>query len=145
MLAMQPDWFAQLTGFRETSYDAARRQLVVEGDELVSKVNGKRYGNGTLEVATLAELCTRVEVPTDGRTAVQCVDGEARAMHADPELEGALFQVASQFNLLEMTGPSVTPEDRVTRYSGGSHTGAGVRNRGGRRDDLPQLLRTRRR
>ena len=38
-------------------------------------------------------------------------------MHADPELEGALFQVASQFNLLEMTGPSVTPEDGVTRYS----------------------------
>jgi hypothetical protein len=43
----------QLTGFRETSYNAARRQLVVEGDELVSKVNGKRYGIGTLEVATL--------------------------------------------------------------------------------------------
>jgi hypothetical protein len=106
MLAMQPDWFAQLTGFRETSYDAARRQLVVEGDELVSKVNGKRYGIGTLEVATLTELCTRVEVPTDGRTTVQWVAGEARAMHADPELEGALFQVASQFNLLEMTGPA---------------------------------------
>jgi hypothetical protein len=27
-----------------------------------------------------------------------------------------LFQVASQFNLLEMTGPSVTPEDGVTIY-----------------------------
>ncbi len=38
-------------------------------------------------------------------------------MHAEPELEGALFQVASQFNLLEMAGPSVTPEDGVTRYS----------------------------
>jgi hypothetical protein len=38
-------------------------------------------------------------------------------MHADPGLEGALFQVASQFNLLEMTGPSITPEDGVTRYS----------------------------
>jgi hypothetical protein len=38
-------------------------------------------------------------------------------MHADPELAGALFQVASQFNLLEMTGPSVTPEDGVTGYA----------------------------
>ena len=27
---MQPDWFAQLTGFRETSYDATSRQLVIE-------------------------------------------------------------------------------------------------------------------
>jgi len=32
-----------------------------------------------------------------------------------------MFQVASQFNLLEMTGPSVTPEDGVTRYAG-DHT-----------------------
>jgi hypothetical protein len=46
MLVMQPDWFANLTGFRETSYDATREQLVVEGDELVSTVNGKRYGTG---------------------------------------------------------------------------------------------------
>ena len=38
-------------------------------------------------------------------------------MHADPELEGALFQVASQFNLLEMSAPDLTPEDGVTRYA----------------------------
>ena len=30
-------------------------------------------------------------------------------MHADPELEGALFQVASQFNLLEMAGRASAP------------------------------------
>jgi hypothetical protein len=121
MLAMQSDWFTELTGFRENSYDETRKQLAVEGDELVSAVNRKRYGIGTLEVPTLAELRARVKVPTDERSTVRCVTGEARAMHADAELEGALFQVASQFNLLEMTGPSVTPEDGVTRYSG-DHT-----------------------
>ena len=121
MQAMQQDWFADLTGFRETSYDATREQLFVEGDELVSTVSGKRYGIGTLEVPTMAELRGRVEVPSDGCTTVRCVAGEARSMHADPELEGALFQVASQFNLLEMTGPSITPEDGVTRYAG-DHT-----------------------
>ena len=121
MLAMRHDWFADLTGFRETSHDATREQLFVEGDELVSKVSGMRYGIGMLEVPTLTELRGRVEVPSDGRTTVRCVVGEARAMHADPELKGALFQVASQFNLLEMTGPSVTPEDGVTRYAG-DHT-----------------------
>ena len=42
-------------------------------------------------------------------------------MHADSEPEGALFQVASQFNPLEMTGPGVTPENGVTRCSG-DHT-----------------------
>jgi hypothetical protein len=33
-----------------------------------------------------------------------------------PENAGALFQVASQLNLLEMVSPEVTPEQGVTRY-----------------------------
>lgn len=37
-------------------------------------------------------------------------------MHAVPVNAGALFQVASQFNMLEMVAPSVTPEEGVTRY-----------------------------
>src|SRR3954468_23248125 len=118
MTAVQNDWFAELMGFAEEGYEATRSRLVVEGDELVSKANGARYGIGELSLPTLAELRGRVEVPSDRHSTVHCVTGEARAMHADPELEGALFQVASQFNLLEMTGPSITPEHGVTRYSG---------------------------
>jgi hypothetical protein len=114
---MPHDWFSKLTGFREESYELTRSQLDIDGDELVSAVNGKRYGIGKLEVPTLADLRARVEVPAQERSTVRCVTGEARAMHADPEPEGALFQVASQFNLLEMTGPSITPEDGVTRYA----------------------------
>jgi hypothetical protein len=115
---MSHDWFANLTGFRERGYGVARSRLMVEGDELVSTINDNRYGIGSLTLPTLAELRTHVDIPTRQRSTVRCVTGEARAMHADPVLEGALFQVASQFNLLEMTGPSVTPEDGVTRYSG---------------------------
>ena len=37
-------------------------------------------------------------------------------MHQASEYSGALFQVASQFNALEMTGFEVTPEHGVTRY-----------------------------
>jgi hypothetical protein len=37
-------------------------------------------------------------------------------MHQSPKNAGALFQVASQFNLLEMVSPNITPEDGVTRY-----------------------------
>jgi hypothetical protein len=44
------------------------------------------------------------------------VTGDVRHMHKLPENAGSLFQVASQFNLLEMTGPEVTPEDGVTIY-----------------------------
>src|SRR5690606_28574117 len=39
-----------------------------------------------------------------------------RQLHADPQHAGALFQVASQFNLLEMTSPTVTPEEGVGIY-----------------------------
>jgi hypothetical protein len=44
------------------------------------------------------------------------VTGDVRQMHHLPEYAGALFQVASQFNLLEMVSPTVTPEHGVTRY-----------------------------
>jgi hypothetical protein len=44
------------------------------------------------------------------------VTGDVRQMHRLPENAGALFQVASQFNMLEMTGPGVTPEQGVTIY-----------------------------
>ncbi|MFE5408986.1 hypothetical protein [Microbacterium sp. NPDC056569] len=115
------DWFERLTGFREETgpegYDATREKLRVDGDELVSTVDGRRYGIGALEVPTLEDLRRRTTIATGGRTTVRCVTGDARAMHADPGLAGALFQVASQFNLLEMAGPSVTPEDGVARYA----------------------------
>ena len=44
------------------------------------------------------------------------VKGDVRRMHQSPENAGALFQVASQFNLLEMMSPHVTPERGVTCY-----------------------------
>lgn len=37
-------------------------------------------------------------------------------MHRASEYAGALFEVASQFNMLEMTGPEVIPEQGVIRY-----------------------------
>lgn len=111
------DWFERLTGFAELSYDDTRSRLRIEGDDLVSSVNGQRYGIGTLETPTLAELRATVTIPNRGRTTVGCSVGDVGAMHSAPEFEGALFQVASQFNLLEMAHYTVTPEDGVTRYA----------------------------
>jgi hypothetical protein len=51
-----------------------------------------------------------------GRLMISSMVGDVRRMHDDPNNHNALFQVASQFNLLEMTGPDVTPENGVTRY-----------------------------
>lgn len=62
-------------------------------------------GVGVLETPSLGELRVRVRdtAPSaTGRLKVSFLDGDVRRMHADPQNECALFQVASQFNLLEM-------------------------------------------
>jgi len=112
------DWFERLTGFRETSYADTRVKLAVEGDRLSSSVNGKSYGTGRLELLPLHTLRnhSRSGDGPAGRLRVKLVRGDVREMHRSPEYAGALFQVASQFNLLEMVGPDITPEHGVTRY-----------------------------
>jgi hypothetical protein len=112
------DWFEKLTGFRETNYNDTRAKLKIEGDRLQSLINGKSYGIGALELASLKILRERVKSAggPDGRLKVSVVTGDVRQMHLAPENTGALFQVASQFNLLEMVSPTVTPERGVTGY-----------------------------
>ena len=111
------DWFERLVGFSEgDGYAATQSRLTVEGDELVSTVNGKRYGIGELTLPTLAELRARVNPARGQRSSARVLVGDVGRLHSDPEFEGALFQVASQFNLLEMVSERVTPEQGVTGY-----------------------------
>ncbi len=112
------DWFERLTGFSEQGYDSTRSQLEVEGRDLVSRVNGRRFGIGELELISLGNLRSKAQAAggLPGRLRVDVVQGDVRNMHQSPENGGALFQVASQFNLLEMVSPDVTPEQGVTRY-----------------------------
>ena len=114
------DWFDRLMGFNERGYEQARSQMeVIEGPLLRSKVTGKAYGCGELELVSLETLRSRVAAlpPREpAKLRLSCVQGDVRRMH--PSYPGALFQVASQFNLLEMVSYSVTPEDGVTGYAG---------------------------
>jgi hypothetical protein len=117
------DWFEKLTGFRETSYADTKAKLEVENGQLRSLVNGKSYRTGELELVSLKELRNRVKktYPSSGKSKVSAITGDIRRLHRSPGNAGALFQVASQFNLLEMVAPGVTPEDGVGRYEG-DHT-----------------------
>jgi hypothetical protein len=98
------DWFERLTGFRETDYNDTRAKLKVEGSRLQSLINGKSYGIGELELVSLQTLRERVKSAgaLPGHLKVTVARGDVRDMHQSPENSGAMFQVASQFNLLEM-------------------------------------------
>ena len=83
-----------------------------------SLIKWEKLRHRELEFAPLQALRERVISAggLPGRLKVSVVTGDVRQMHQSPENAGALFQVASQFNLLEMVSPEVTPEHGVTRY-----------------------------
>jgi hypothetical protein len=112
------DWFEKLTGFSETSYSDTLAKLKVDGNRLHSLVTGESFGVGELELVSLQALRVRLKSADGplGRLKARVVTGNVRKMHRLPENAGALFQVASQFNLLEMMRPTVTPDDGVTCY-----------------------------
>ena len=112
-------WFHDLTGFAETDYEATRSQLRVDAGRLHSLANGCSWRIGELETPILAELRERAAPELDttrGNLRVRTLAADAHTLHARPELAGALVQVASQFNLLEMPSYHVTPEDGVSDY-----------------------------
>jgi len=111
-------WFEKLTGFSEWSPAQVRANLTLDGAVLTSNINGRSYDCGKLEIPTLAVLKSSVRAPEtySSRISVREMVGNVQHLHALPENEGALFQAASQFNLLEMVGPSVSPEEGVGIY-----------------------------
>ena len=111
-------WFEKLAGFAEESPEQVRAKLSVDGHVLKSHVNEKTLVCGELETPSLADLRQRVQASgyETGAMTVREVVADVQGLHTDEANADALFQVASQFNLLEMTGPEVTPERGVGIY-----------------------------
>jgi hypothetical protein len=111
-------WFERLVGFPEETPQQVRASIALEGKTLRSLVNGRTLECGQLEIPSLGELRDRVQSSgyRPGKISVREEVADVRRLHADARNAGSLFQVASQFNLLEMAGPSVTPEDGVGIY-----------------------------
>lgn len=135
-------WFQQAFGFPEPkNFGAAQRSFTVSeqpsdgsvpaaaGPVHVLSTGTEEGGSTTFHVGPfedpqVSELRARVRAVAESNDAPQGlgglsfenVAGESRSMHLDPSNAQAVFQVASQFNCLEMVGPDVRPEDGVTRY-----------------------------
>lgn len=111
-------WFEKLTGFSEESPLQVHKNLSVNGNILKSHINAKEYHCGLLETPSLAELRNRVNYnkALDTKNSIREIVANVQDLHTDKNNVGALFQVASQFNLLEMVSPDVTPEHGVDGY-----------------------------
>lgn len=110
-------WFKNLTGFEEVSHEHVTEHLEVCGEYLHSKRNGKSFRCGKLQVLSLQSFRDRFHL-ADGpdQLAVSEVEADVRNLHSNPQNTNALFQVASQFNLLEMASPYTSPEAGVDIY-----------------------------
>jgi hypothetical protein len=111
-------WFEALLGFKEESPAQVRSQLEIKGPFLNSLVNQRSFRFGSLEVPRLSELRSRNELVEEAKTAIRIKEmvADVQELHQLPENAGALFQAASQFNLLEMISPEVSPEQGVDTY-----------------------------
>lgn len=111
-------WFEQLTGFREKSPTQVRKNISLSGNILTSRVNKRQFSPGILEIPSLGELRSRVlsaKMPTSSISVREEI-ADVQDLHRNKNNSGAFFQVASQFNLLEMVSPEVTPEKGIDRY-----------------------------
>ncbi len=118
------NWFQKLTGLEQESEANVRQYLSAGEGVLKSKANGSSYGYGNLEVVALRELRKRVseDQGSEGTEAslrkisVRETVANVQDLHKETHNENSIFQVASQFNLLEMVGPGVIPEAGVGIY-----------------------------
>jgi len=112
-------WFEKLFGFTEQSPTQVKQNLSLDGTRLTSLVNKKSYECGTLEVPRLGDLrsaaANNAQQPA-GRTTLSQIVGNVQDLHTAMENQKSMFQVASQFNLLEMATPNAIPEDGVGIY-----------------------------
>jgi hypothetical protein len=108
-------WFERLTGFDERGDVVGNFE--VDGEWLTSRANGRRMRAGRFELASVAELRKRRQIYWEGRPfQLDQIVADVQAVTTDATSAGATFQVASQFNMLEMVSPEVTPDHGVDRY-----------------------------
>lgn len=108
-------WFSDLTAIESETPQSVSEYLRLEGSRLISAANSKSFEIGSLTTPSLSDL-RRIALPQAGPVSVQEIVADVQRLHQLKDNAGATFQVASQFNLLEMAAPSLIPEMGVGLY-----------------------------
>ena len=111
-------WFDELLGFKEQNPEQVRKNILISENKLISRKNKKSYQYGELSTPSLTELRNSISVSTtlERKLKLTEVVANVQSLHCSAENNSAFFQAASQFNLLEMVSPNVTPEEGVGGY-----------------------------
>ena len=112
------DWFEKLTGFTEKSYTETKENLYIKDNKLYSKINHKCFDIGEFKIISLKDLRSQTKRNnTNNKNKVEVIRADVKDLLCNKKNHNAVFQVASQFNCLEMINENITPERGVTRYA----------------------------
>lgn len=114
-------WFKKAFGCREQACEVTKKSLNFSDGTL--QINGQEFHVGPFDVITLEDLKARLASSEGlGRTlrggsglTFHNIRATTLDLHLDPESAGAVFQVASLFNCLELDSSNASPSDGVTK------------------------------
>lgn len=103
------NWFYNLTGFDETSFDETKSKLTYNNGTLYTPK--KSYQTGSFHEYTYNDLIH--DLPS-GLLSLNEIISDISILYK--KYPNATFQVASQINCLEMANPNITKYQGITRY-----------------------------
>ena len=111
-------WFGNVFGFDETDYPNTTQELNAIYNKETNTINNFDIGNfHCMSIDDIRKLIAD-QSPNFviGNTKCGHIVADVGALHKDIKYKNAMFQVASQLNLLEFAGPNSTPEMGITIY-----------------------------
>lgn len=115
------DWFKLLFGISEPDFTEIQNffKISEENNQTILSVGDKSWTFGPFITPRIGQLRERHSKYNfqKSKLKISIVQGDVQTLHAKPENNYATFQVASQFNALEMIGPGGSPEYGITKYS----------------------------
>lgn len=110
-------WFEDLMGFEEKNPEETIKKIILKNGLLSSTESDREFIVGDLEIKSLRELQQEVsKIQPYGQSRLSSINWDVKKTIEYSENKNSLFQVASQFNLLEMASPQITPEEGVGIY-----------------------------
>jgi hypothetical protein len=130
------DWFKNVFGFAEDAANFAKNhkssfdvKTSASDYHILMTVKSKEIDIGVFRYVSVAQLLKTASDNPSARSVFgfdstrnnlkyYTMTSTSRAIHINPSYHDSIFQVASQFNALEMPSPKVTPQAGITSYYG---------------------------